>query len=75
MSLVETSDLLQGPEALLAEHQNPAEAAARLEQALERIARAARAPGTPAADTTEIAARLDRLIGELRAALGTTPGG
>lgn len=59
----------------MAEHQDPAGTAARLEEALERIARAARAPGTPAVDTTGIAARLDRLIGELRAALGTTPGG
>ena len=57
----------------MAEHQDPAEAAVRLEQALERIARAAHAP--EAADTVEIAARLDRLIGELRGALGTTPGG
>ena len=73
MALVQTCRLLHRPEALLAEHQDPAEAAVRLEQALERIARAAHAP--EAADTVEIAARLDRLIGELRAALGTTPGG
>ncbi len=75
MALVETCDLLHRPEALLAEHQNPAEAAARLEQALDRIARAARGPAAPAPDTAEVAARLDRLIEELRAALGTTSGG
>jgi hypothetical protein len=60
----------------LADHDNPAEAAARLEQALERIAQSARASqrSAPGVDTTEIAARLDRLIAELRTALGGTPG-
>lgn len=55
----------------MAEHDEPAEAAARLEQALERIARLARAPQPPAqsVDTAQIAARLDTLIAELRAAL------
>lgn len=55
----------------VAEHDDPAEAAARLEQALERIARNARAPQPPAsqANTAEIAARLDGLIAELREAL------
>ena len=61
----------------MSEHEDPAEAAARLAQALERIARVARAPEptTPPAATAEIAARLDALIAELRAALGDTPGG
>lgn len=56
-------------------HQDPAETIARLERALERIAQARRLPAAPQGDTTEVAARLDRLIAELRAALGTTPGG
>jgi hypothetical protein len=54
-----------------------AEAAARLESALERIARhARRAPPAVATsgesvDTTAIAARLDALISQLRGALET----
>jgi hypothetical protein len=61
----------------LAQEDDPAEAALRLEQALERIARAARAAPPPqqaAVDTARLAARLDALIAELRAALGG-PGG
>jgi len=55
-------------------------AADRLEAALERIAQAAaREPVAPVAeprqfDTEEIAARLDRLIDRLRAALGGIAG-
>lgn len=46
------------------------DAAARLEAALERIARHARPGVVPeGVDTAEIAARLDRLIGQLRGAL------
>jgi hypothetical protein len=63
----------------VAQEDDPAEAAARLEQALERIAHLAasraQAGGHPAAghpaepDTAEIAGRLDALIGQLRSAL------
>lgn len=62
----------------MAEQDDPASAALRLEQALDRIARFVHAP-QPAAegvaaeagpDMAQIAARIDRLIAELRAALG-----
>ena len=54
----------------MAESDDPAEAAARLERALERIAGLARAPQPPAVPpTAEIATRLDGLIAALRAAL------
>lgn len=55
----------------MADPDDPAEVAARLEQALERIARLAQAPQPAAAgiDTGQIATRLDALIAELRAAL------
>jgi hypothetical protein len=64
----------------LADPDDPADAAARLEQALERIAAsAARAPQTPPSpvpvpleppfDTEAVTARLDRLIGRIRAVL------
>jgi hypothetical protein len=48
------------------------DAAERLGAALERIAVVARrpAPAPPSADTARIAARLDALIAQLRAALG-----
>jgi hypothetical protein len=56
----------------LADEQDPTDAAARLEAALERIALMARRP--PAApqggDTSRIAVRLDAIIAQLRAALG-----
>ena len=58
----------------MAEHDDPAAAAARLERALERIARAVQAP-PPQVDTAELAARLDRLIAEMRAALAGAAGG
>ncbi|MDA8253304.1 MAG: hypothetical protein M0Z28_29615 [Rhodospirillales bacterium] len=60
----------------MAEHEDPAEAAARLEQALERIARLAHPPqpAVPEPETARIAARLDGLIAELRAALADTAG-
>jgi hypothetical protein len=61
--------LSRGPEACLPQHDDPAEAAARLEQALERIAVAARAAAPQAVDIAHVAARLDALIAELRAAL------
>ncbi|HUB11318.1 MAG TPA: hypothetical protein VMB34_05120 [Acetobacteraceae bacterium] len=68
------------------EADDPEDAAARLEAALERIARLAGArPASPsdgAPDQTgeqspveEIAARLDSLIDRLRAVLGGSPGG
>ncbi|MCW3477424.1 hypothetical protein [Limobrevibacterium gyesilva] len=62
----------------MAPNDDPEDAAARLEQALERIAQLAhrrqeQAAGHESADTTaEIAARLDTLIAQLRSALGTT---
>jgi hypothetical protein len=56
------------------EPEDPDAAADRLEAALERIARVAAAshPALPAPDlsVSEIAERLDSLIGRLRAALG-----
>ncbi len=58
----------------MSEHHDPAEAAARLERALERIARLTRAPAASEADTAEVAVRLDGLIAELRAALDGAPG-
>jgi hypothetical protein len=60
----------------LAENEDPADAAARLEAALERIARYAQQP-PPAgsgADTVRIATRLDALIAHIRAALGPGAG-
>ncbi|MBN9509015.1 MAG: hypothetical protein J0I21_07835 [Alphaproteobacteria bacterium] len=58
----------------MAEEDDPAAAASRLEQALERIARFAR-PGAPEAPgTAAVAARLDALIANLRAALAGAPG-
>ncbi len=46
--------------------------AARLESALERIARAtASRPASMPADNSVLAARLDRLIADLRGLLGT----
>jgi hypothetical protein len=82
----------------LADSEDPAEATARLEEALERIAILARRPqpyalqaGTmragathsgathaiaaPDIDIARIAARLDTLISQIRAALGATTGG
>ena len=44
-------------------------AAARLEAALERIARAATAPAAPAAPSPDLAGALDRIIVRLRDAL------
>ncbi len=62
-------------EAGLADHDDPADAAARLERALERIAGlakpAAAVPAEPHRSTAEIAARLDALIAQVRAALGS----
>ncbi len=65
----------------MAENEDPAEAALRLEAALERIARYAHnrdspvpSPESPGADTARIAARLDALIAQLRAALATAAG-
>jgi hypothetical protein len=60
----------------LAENEDPADAASRLEEALERIARHAQRPHAvpPGADTARIAARLDALIAQLRAALGAASG-
>jgi HAMP domain-containing protein len=69
----------------VADNDDPAEAAIRLEEALERIARLAhrleqRSPATDSApsaimdpDTGLIAARLDMLIAQLRAALNEAP--
>jgi hypothetical protein len=66
----------------VAEQDDPADSAARLEEALERIARLARASregagagDAPGPDIAEISARLDALISQLRAALGPTGGG
>jgi LPS O-antigen subunit length determinant protein (WzzB/FepE family) len=65
----------------LAEHDDPAEAAARLEAALERIARQAHKVNRDdprseslAADYARISARLDALIAQLRAALDVATG-
>ena len=57
---------------------DPAEAAARLEEALERIAAlaeqvASRRGLAPAVDPAAVAERLDMLIGKLRAALAGRP--
>ncbi|CAH2604669.1 conserved protein of unknown function [Rhodovastum atsumiense] len=57
---------------------DPADAAARLEVALERIAVLAQRPAAPpaagsSADVREIAQRLDVLIAKLRAALDRSP--
>jgi hypothetical protein len=60
----------------LAEQDDSAAAALRLEAALERIARLAHRPDAeaPTADVYLIAARLDALIAQLRAALGGAAG-
>ena len=60
----------------MAENEDPADAASRLEEALERIARHTQRPlpAPPGADTARIAARLDALIAQIRAALGAGPG-
>ena len=62
----------------MAEQDDPAEAAARLEHALERIARLAHAPPAPPSvaqpNTAAVAARLDALITQLRAGLGVRSG-
>jgi hypothetical protein len=50
--------------------EDPAEAAERLELALERIAALADRPAPPPSATTEIAGRLDSVIARLRAGLG-----
>lgn len=53
---------------------DPAEAAIRLETALERIAALAQHPAAespPQPDAARLAARLDALIANIRAALGT----
>jgi hypothetical protein len=59
----------------LAENEDPAEAASRLEVALDRIAQLTNRPlpAPPGLDTGRIAARLDALIAQIRAALGTGP--
>ena len=64
------------PEGRLAENEDPAEAASRLENALDRIARLMhRPPPVPAGlDAARIAARLDALIAQIRAALGAGAG-
>jgi len=69
------------PEGYLAENDDPAEAATRLEAALERIAQNAHKstpyvpqPESAVADTARITARLDALIAQLRAALGAATG-
>ena len=57
----------------MADIDDPAEAAIRLEAALERIAALAARPHVPSGNTAEaarVAARLDSLITQLRAALG-----
>ncbi len=61
------------PEDGLAPNDDPDNAAARLEDALERIAQLARRPEplAAAAENVEVAARLDRLIAQLRAALAS----
>ncbi len=52
--------------------QTRADEAARLEAALERIARSKRGHKPAAPPPPDLAARLDTLIAELRAALGMT---
>lgn len=59
----------------MADSDDAADATIRLEEALERIAALARHPAvagtaTPDVDTARIAARLDGLIAQIRAALG-----
>jgi hypothetical protein len=66
--------LPERPEACVAEEEDPAEAALRLEQALERIARLARPAPSEVPQAAEVAARLDALIADLRAALAAAPG-
>jgi hypothetical protein len=60
----------------LAENEDPADAALRLEEALERIAQFTHrpVPASPDVDAGRIANRLDALIAQLRAALGTGAG-
>ena len=60
----------------MADEQDPTDAAVRLEAALERIAQLARRPPAtpPGVETVRIAARLDALIAQLRAALGAAAG-
>ena len=60
----------------MAENEDPAEAAARLEHALDRIAQHMHRPqpAPPGLDTTRIATRLDALIAQIRAALGAGAG-
>jgi len=60
----------------LAENEDPADATLRLEQALERIAQLSHRPlqAAPDIDTSRIAARLDALIAQIRAALGPGAG-
>jgi hypothetical protein len=66
----------------LSHTEDPADAAARLQLALDRIARLASRPAAPPggvppamapAQTAAIAARLDMLIAQLRAALANSP--
>ena len=69
----------------MADSEDPAEAAVRLEEALERIAALARRPlpaapqtvlqpegAMPDVDAARMAARLDALISQIRAALGVS---
>jgi hypothetical protein len=58
----------------LAEEDDPAVAALRLEQALERIARLSHPGASESPQTAAVAARLDALIANLRAALAGAPG-
>jgi hypothetical protein len=60
----------------LADTEDPAAAASRLEDALDRIAQRMHRPppAPPGLDTTRIATRLDALIAQIRAALGAGPG-
>jgi hypothetical protein len=64
----------------LADTDDPAEAAARLEEALERIAALSERAGRPATTTAgavggaAVAERLDALIAKLRTALAHRPG-
>ncbi len=52
------------------EPEDPAEAVARLEQALDRIAARAAQPAPAPAPTAALAERLDGVIAKLRAGLG-----